>query len=149
MQCSSTQYPAPDNISNIVGKVFAEPSRLREFDRYFPEIYADSLLDPKMKNQEFIEKLIQFIQNEYSNSNYKEKSIFYDASLDKYSLTIFDTTAIIHKFRKEDVFVQRFFIKNRMVHLIIYWIKIQSKYYLHTITYCYAYSGNSRIVLEN
>ena len=69
IQCSSTQYPAPDNIRNIVGEIFADPNKLREFDRYFPDIYADSLLDPKMKDQEFIEKLIQFIRNEYSNPN--------------------------------------------------------------------------------
>ena len=39
IQCSSTQYPAPDNISNIVGEIFADPNKLREFDRYFPDIF--------------------------------------------------------------------------------------------------------------
>ena len=140
MQCSSTQYPAPDNISNIVGEIFAEPSRLRELDRYFPEIYADSLLDPKMKNQEYIEKLIQYIQKEYSNPLQKTNSIFFPISISKIDLLFrFDSTAIIHKYDLKDIFIQKYLIESQMAHLTFYWIRIQSKYYLYTITYGYPY----------
>lgn len=140
IQCSSTQYPTPDHISNIVGKIFAEPDKLREFDRYFPDIYADSLLDPKMRNQGFIAKLIQFLQNEYSNPNLKNSSIFFPVSISKIDLlSEFDSTAIIHKYNRKDIFMQKYLIESQMAHLTFYWIKIQSKYYLYTITYGYPY----------
>lgn len=140
MQCSSTQYPAPDYISNIVGKIFAEPNKLRELDRYFPTIYADSLLDSKMKNQEFIEKLIQFLQNEYSNPNLKNNSIFFPISISKLNLLFrFDSTAIIHKYDRKDIFMQKYLIESHEAHLAFYWIKVQSIYYLYTITYGYPY----------
>ena len=86
-----------------------------------------------------MEILFQFVQKEYSNVSLKNKFIFYSASLDKYSLSEFDSNAIIHKYNKENVFVQHYEITGDRAFLCFYWIRIQSQYFLYSITCGYPY----------
>lgn len=42
VQCSSTRYTAPSNISNFLGEIFSEPSKLRDLKNNYPEFITDS-----------------------------------------------------------------------------------------------------------